>query len=75
MPLEPFVRDSLVVAVIVVLMAGALALTADLVLGISSPFLTDAGPAVVVVLYLLAFGLGYLLWRSQPRGPQAGPHR
>ncbi len=75
MPLEAFVRDSLVVAAIVVLFAGALALTADWVLGIPSPFLAAAGPAVFVMFYLLAIGLGFLLWRSPPRAPQLGPHR
>ncbi len=63
MPSWAFVRDSLLVAAIVVIFAGAAALTLDAVLGRTAT--PDLQNPVVVVLYALGIGLTYILWRSQ----------
>ncbi len=73
MPTWNFVRDSLVVAALVVVLAGALALTASLILahspgGGNRPI---PSPLIIAAMYLLGIGLLLFLRRSQSVRPQA----
>ncbi len=65
MPTWDFVRDSLLLAAIVVIFTGALALTAWLVQAyLAGGDRAIPNPAAIAVLYLLAIGLTFLLWKS-----------
>jgi len=73
MPTWNFVRDSLIIAAVVVLLALALALTVNLILAYVPDGQDRAvpNPVAIAVLYLLAIGLIFVLWRSQERPARA----
>ncbi|HWM52730.1 MAG TPA: hypothetical protein VNP71_06165 [Thermoplasmata archaeon] len=73
MPPWNFVRDSLIVAAVVILLALAVALTLNLIRAYTPDGFDRAipNPAVITVLYLLAFALLFVLWRSQRRPSRA----
>jgi uncharacterized membrane protein YqjE len=59
------VRDSLIVFAMVVLSAYAVASASNLVVG-ATPSNQAAGNAVlVVVVFLMVLGLGFVLWRTE----------
>lgn len=66
MPTWKFVRDSLILAAGVVLFAGAATLIVNLIL----TYVPDGqdravpNPVAIALLYLLALGLLFVLWRS-----------
>ncbi len=73
MPSWNFVRDSLLVAAIVVCFAGAAALTGNLVqVYMAGGDRAIPNPVVIAALYFLGFGLMFLLWRSQADHPKSG---
>lgn len=64
-----FIRDSIIVAAIVILLAMAVALTGNLILAYRPDGVDRAVPNIgaIAVLYLLAVGLIFVLWRTQER--------
>jgi uncharacterized membrane protein YqjE len=73
MPTWNFVRDSLMMAAVVILLAWAVALTVNLILAYTGDGASRASSnsAVTAVSYLLAAALLFVLWKSQERPSRA----
>jgi uncharacterized membrane protein YqjE len=67
---ENLVRDSLIVFAMVVLSAYAIASASNLVVGATPSNQVARNIVLVVVLFLIVLGLGFVLWKSE-----AGPLR
>ncbi len=73
MPTWNFVRDSIVVAALVVVLAGTVSLTMNLILAYV-PDGQDRGvsnPIAIAALYLTGIGLILFLWKSHERPSRA----
>ncbi len=72
MPSWSFARDSLIVAAVVVLLAWAVSLTAQLALTLGGGGNgAVANPGVIALLYAVAAGLLFVLWKSQVKPARA----
>ncbi len=73
MPTWNFVRDSVVVAALVVVLAGAVSLTMNLILA----YVQDeqdrgvSNPIAIAAMYLLGIGLILFLWKCHERPSRA----